>query len=1072
MANTFIQLSDTPSDYSGKGLTFVRVKSDGSGLSFANADLNTLSDVNSSGGYTPQGGQILQYSSAAQEWRPGTNDPYSAGNGLSKTSGTLQVVATGGLVANASGVYIADVANVSGIHGSANTVPCFTVNSKGQITDVESIALVADSAQTITDDFVSNIQGMPGTIRVTGGEGNASNPTIELVATGVTAATYGNATHFPQITVDSYGRIQNVDLIQSIGGGSSEGDVSGISAEDAYNMHTYFKTIRVGGVRNENNEVYGVDVSAEKPQDILYIESLHDGLSLAPDANGDSVNFNINAGAIAADVALGDLADVDAQGIADGDLLIWNASTGKFETGTVGGDDSIIDLTDFAVTTTSATGGGSLSYNNNGTFTFAPADLSTYATQSVVSAANANMKSYVDTAISGISSGSDQTLSWNASTGVLSISDSNSIDLSSLEADLTGYATESYVDAAIANVDVSGVEGNYGDSNVRSLLNSFDGNIAPSANSIYSLGNETHRWKELFLSGNSIYINGSVLSDDHGTLKFNAESVATQAYVATAVENVTVDLTGYATESYVDSAVNAIIDGANINLDTLAEVSSALGNSNSAISTVAFTGSYTDLSDKPTLALSGTDLTLDGTTVDLSGLAGSDGVDGAQGAKGDTGATGIQGLPGINGNDGADGADGVGIVTAEVTNGDFIITYSNTSVQNLGDITGPQGVRGERGEQGIQGETGPAGATGAQGIQGETGAQGISGNDGADGANGVNGQDGVSISSATTASGNLIITLTDSTTIDAGEVNYSNVSSGSADTGNITFSGDTVSSTGNGIMLQADYVNLISQGGGPIALSHGGDSWLFNADGTLEVPGDIVDVNGNSVLGDPDQTLSLTGSTLTISGSNSSVDLSSLGGGATYTSGTGIVVDNAEDTIALANTAVSPGTYGSSTRSPVITVDQQGRITSIQNATISGGTSSGGGSVIERFRLNYTSSGALAGTSDLSGGIAGVTINSTTGGEVTIEFSGYNLPPGSIMFYGYDYTNNKYVIVPMETSMGFREIPAGGSSGAPTLFDGADTVEVKLRLREAETGASRGGFGTVTHAWIQFVMHN
>lgn len=110
----------------------------------------------------------------------------------------------------------------------------------------------------------------------------------------------------------------------------------------------------------------------------------------------------------------------------------------------------------------------------------------------------------------------------------------------------------------------------------------------------------------------------------------------------------------------------------------------------------------------------------------------------------------------------------------------------------------------------------------------------------------------------------------------------------------------------------------------------------------------------------------------------------------------------------------------------------------------------------------------------MTSGISGVTINSSTGGEVSIAFDNgtYNLPPGAIMFYGYDYTNNKYSIVPFETSMGYREIDAGGSSGSPTLFAGSSTLTVKLRLREAETGASRGGFGTTTHAWIQFVMYD
>jgi hypothetical protein len=76
------------------------------------------------------------------------------------------------------------------------------------------------------------------------------------------------------------------------------------------------------------------------------------------------------------------------------------------------------------------------------------------------------------------------------------------------------------------------------------------------------------------------------------------------------------------------------------------------------------------------------------------------------------------------------------------------------------------------------------------------------------------------------------------------------------------------------------------------------------------------------------------------------------------------------------------------------------------------------------------------------------------------------------MFYGYDYTNNKYNMIPFDTSVTYHEIPAGGTSGSPTLFDGGSTVQVKLRLRESETGAGRGGFGTTTHAFIRFVMYD
>ena len=74
------------------------------------------------------------------------------------------------------------------------------------------------------------------------------------------------------------------------------------------------------------------------------------------------------------------------------------------------------------------------------------------------------------------------------------------------------------------------------------------------------------------------------------------------------------------------------------------------------------------------------------------------------------------------------------------------------------------------------------------------------------------------------------------------------------------------------------------------------------------------------------------------------------------------------------------------------------------------------------------------------------------------------------MIYGYDYANNKYYISNVETTMGTREIAGGGSSGSPVAFDGSATPVIKIKLREAETGASRS-FGTTTHAWIQMVLH-
>ena len=198
---------------------------------------------------------------------------------------------------------------------------------------------------------------------------------------------------------------------------------------------------------------------------------------------------------------------------------------------------------------------------------------------------------------------------------------------------------------------------------------------------------------------------------------------------------------------------------------------------------LAFNGSYW----YPTTVTSGTNInnatvngsgrliiTLsNGSTIDAGYVVGDQGPAGATGATGATGPAGAQGPQGLQGPAGAPGAAGA---------------------------TGPQGP------QGTTGPAGPAGATGAQGAtgaKGDTGAQGVSvtsatinnlghliltlsnsttidagstvgpqgpqGLQGPQGATGATGATGIGISTATVnGSGHLIITKTDNTTIDAG----------------------------------------------------------------------------------------------------------------------------------------------------------------------------------------------------------------------------------------------------------------------------------------------------------------
>lgn len=184
----------------------------------------------------------------------------------------------------------------------------------------------------------------------------------------------------------------------------------------------------------------------------------------------------------------------------------------------------------------------------------------------------------------------------------------------------------------------------------------------------------------------------------------------------------------------------------------------------------------------------------------LRGPAGLNGNDGLPGAEGQPGADGVSithaaiesgnliltfsdqseitagrviGNAGRNGNDGADGIDGLGITAADIQNGELIFTFSDQSVLNLGNIQGSQGLKGERGPPGADGQPGANGISltnaaiqsgdliltfsdqslinvgevlgpqGPAGLNGPSGPQGASGPAGADGAEGPAGPAGL-----------------------------------------------------------------------------------------------------------------------------------------------------------------------------------------------------------------------------------------------------------------------------------------------------------------------------------------
>ena len=1092
MANTFITLTDTPSNFTGSAGKYLQVDGSEGNVIFNNIDLNDINNVNAS---APGGGQVLQYNSAANEWRAETYAPYSAGNGVNfgGSGYVVNVVAgsDGGLTSNANGVYITPIANISGSYGNATHIPAITVNDKGQVTAVTPTEITLAQASSLTADYVGNVLGTAGQITVTGGTGNNSNATLNLVATGVTAGVYGNTTHAPRITVDTYGRISSVDVVELSGGGSGSGNAS-----------LGFANIHVTGQTS---------VSAEKLEDDLTITG-GTGISLTTDANADTITFAVNPTTAAQAMSIADLSDVDASGVTNGQVLVYNSSSGKFvagdQTGSGGGN---VTLTSFSVTTATPNGNGSLSYDNAGVFTFTPANVSSGGSYSDAS---------VDSHLNQSNPTAGYVLSWNGSdyAWIAQTTDTDAQDLT-LAGNVISLSGQS------GNVDLTSllgsVAGNYADANVDAHLNTS----SATSNQVLSWNGSDYAWvadgdaqnltwnaanttlqitngtsanlsalqQTLSLSANIITISGSNSTVDVGKTRFyyanqsdfpnattyhgaiahsHADAAMYFAHGGAWVKiPITSDITTANTnmKAYVDAEVNTLIGGANVNLDSLAEVANALANSNTELSTVAFTGNFSDVASRPTLTLANSDLTYDGTTVDLSGV-GATGPQGPQGNVGNTGATGN------------------GVTAATISGGNLILTYSNTSTQDVGSVQGPQGN---------------VGATGAAG------------------------NDGISTSTATVnGSGNLILTLSNASTIDAGNVrgadgavdqtisinNTSNVitisGSGSTvdlttvlqkmrdtdtDAQDLTLAGNVISLSG-----QSGNVDLttVLQTASNTSFGIAGNTGTHTFDGptetltflgtsgemNVEVATNVISYKfantsvtpgtyGNATT-TPQFTVDAVGritnvTNVAISGGGGSGDITSVVAGTGLSGG----ATSGDATLDLANTAVTPGVYGSASKSAQITVDQQGRITGVSNVNISGG-GGGSGATIQRFKLNYNSSGQLDTTSDKTSLIDSISIDSASGGDVTVTFdSSITYPPASIMMYGYDYANNKYLVVPLETTMGLRELAGGGSSGSPTLFNGSSTIALKLRLREAETGASRS-FGTTTHAWIEFVVYD
>ena len=410
-----------------------------------------------------------------------------------------------------------------------------------------------------------------------------------------------------------------------------------------------------------------------------------------------------------------------------------------------------------------------------------------------------------------------------------------------------GYATEEYVDQRLQGFNLEDLADTYvtgvtdGQALVWNQANlRWQPGTVGSGGGSYTLPTATTS----VLGG--VKVDGTTITISNGVISASGSGIDLPALGNYLTTN------GYATQTYVNNQISDLVDGAPTLLNTLNELAAALAdNPNFATDVLlksggTMTGALT-LSGTPTVDLHAATkkyvddkFTVNASTsvspsfaqtvanqvslgqlsnVSLSSISAGQilGFDGTNfvpvansGAKGDTGAQGPIGPDGLSissatvtlagrlqltltDNSIVDAGNVSGIKTAAVNgSGELVLTKQDNTTINVGSVIGPQGDTGTQGATGAKGDTGDTGAAGvgistaavdgsgrliitktdsstvdAGSVIGPQGSQGATGNTGAPGAKGDR---GISVAQAVVDSGNLIITLDDASQINAGTV--------------------------------------------------------------------------------------------------------------------------------------------------------------------------------------------------------------------------------------------------------------------------------------------------------------
>ena len=417
------------------------------------------------------------------------------------------------------------------------------------------------------------------------------------------------------------------------------------------------------------------------------------------------------------------------------------------------------------------------------------------------------------------------------------------------------------------------------------------------------------------------------------------------------------------------------------------------------------------------------------------------------------------------------GANNVKTISATVSSLDFSnITNTPTTLAGYGITDNVQGPAGEIGPKGDTGDTGPAGAPGAQGIQGPVGPKGDKGDTGLQGPQGLQGLKGDK--GDTGEQGTQGPAGADSTVPgpkgDTGDAGPAGLQGPIGPAG-----ADSTVAGPQGIQGEQGPQGLKGDTGDTGPQGPAGNDGADGADGTTDynlltnkptIPSDVNDLtDADGLLGSGGGSVDLGSESV---GALNDVDITGI------TTGQFLEWDGTKF-VAVSASAADLTNESITELSDVATDTPNSGDALVWNGAswapqaVSSG-SGGSGTTAEYFKLNYSTAGALESITNTTSGVS-ATIVSTTGGDVEVTFSGYTFPPAGVLIYGYSRATNEYNMTPLNKDITTRKIAGGGSAGSPTAFGAMGSLTLTLKLREAESGASRS-FGTPTHAWVMFTM--